>query len=258
MPDSRLDGDAAAVEAQSLPDQRDRLHRRARTFVLEHDHAGILRRALRDGEEGAHAQRLQLAPAHDRHVECVALCDVTRHIRHEIRCAHVAGHHRQTARDVVPGTDRQPRRQRLFRARHVIDVNRGRGQRRAALVGRRRRLEVCILPRSQAQSDRNVFELRRRRRARIPHEGADAHPVCAPGRQRRRPPQRGAAIGALAQTDQEHADRALGAAGQVQDFVAPSAEIAALERPGQCAAQRGIHGGEHRGDCCTLRQPEHQ
>jgi hypothetical protein len=62
----RLDRDAARVERDAFADQHDGLLLAGAAAVLEHDEPGRLVAAVRDGQERAHAERLDLGALHHR------------------------------------------------------------------------------------------------------------------------------------------------------------------------------------------------
>src|SRR5262249_31151998 len=137
-----LDGDAAGVEAESLPHERQRLAARGPLAMLEDDELRILRRALRHGEERAHLLLLPLGAAEHSDLHAVALRDLLPRLREILGRAEIAGHLREAARERDAFADRDATRDA---GRGVAARYDHRGlERSAALVlgGRGARLDV--------------------------------------------------------------------------------------------------------------------
>ncbi len=118
-------------------------------------------------------------------------------------------------------------------------------ERRALLVGRRRRLDLlkshapAISPSPTASTSVGV------QRAGVERESADAELVAPAGAAMRAgASQRRGAIRRRAHADEQHALNAALAAGEMQRLVATAAEVAPRERAAERAAGRGVDGRE--------------
>ncbi len=158
------------------------------------------------------------------------------------RRADVARHHREPAGERLTLAKRDAGGERRVGVGAGRGDDRDLGERRAALVGRGRRLHVGVLPRALHRAGRDRLDVGVRA-----HDGeaGDAGAVCVARGDRRRALDGRAALVGRAHPDQHHALDAAGAADRV-GLVASAAEVAVGERAADRAAGRRIEVGEGR------------
>ncbi|ABA48928.1 hypothetical protein BURPS1710b_1175 [Burkholderia pseudomallei 1710b] len=103
---ARLQRNAAGVERDALADEHDGRRLRGRAPVLQHDELRRLDRALRDRQERAHLERLDLLQAQHVDFQAPVLRDLLRGVREVGRRADVAGQIAEVAREVHPVRER--------------------------------------------------------------------------------------------------------------------------------------------------------
>ena len=144
----------------------------------------------------------------------------------------------------MPAPIAAPRATAALRGRLVRDENLRAFERRLALVFGRCAARGRVLPKAHREPDRDRLDRRvallvgepgERRRADLARLArGDARRAAEPGDDAR----------GLAEADQENALRSLGAAGEEERLVARAAEIFAVERALEGAAERGVDRGE--------------
>ncbi len=204
--------------------------------MLEHDELRVLGGALRDGEERAHLLALHLGTPEHGEAELMTGRDLSRRVGQVFGRADVAGQHRESAREVDALADRHAGGDTRFGGADVVAEDDDLLEWGAALVLRRRRLELGVLPGAHQEPDRGPLGGARVALAVVPPEARHAQLSCLTGRERGGSAERRGQIGGRPESDEQDVRRTAGPSEKVQRLVAAAAEFPSLEHAPDRAA----------------------